>query len=884
MKKNYLLPRILITCIANAFIISTMATTIPISIYCPNFGSTYASNWTLNGNSTIVSNTLRLTDDITNQKATAFWTSKICNGDGLKFSAFFSFKIQKTTKQADGITFIIQQYANNFGSAGEGIGYLNLPGKSIAIEYDTYTNASQNDPDNGHIAVDINGVVNHNTNATFMGLPSSSMVVNKATLTGMGINLVDGNEKFTWIDFDGTNLQVRISTTNARPATPIINIVYDFEAYFDGTSTFYGFGSATGAEREKHFINSVYIHNRYMPIDFSTNTYEQGNFSTNSVTNINICEGQSYQFNNQTFTTDTTYIANLTNSVNCDSTATLNLYVSPLQTSWTGAVSSDWFDDANWNTKHPEGCSHVIIPDVGDGVRYPVIDEASACKSITFEAGGAVLGLQHLSYEKAYVDLKLQRMKWYTLTTPLKNMFSGDYYTTGRPKTQTKLFDDVNPDIEGDTVAVGTWTKSFANLMVPFAPGMGFAFYVDTLSYNYPYGITSNYSDHTLHFPRRNPNGSLIEWLSPYSGVTGKVYTNMAQSLPKDSLIAYRFAMENTSNVLEDVRVPIKTGLNLVGNPLMTHLDFNLLYASNEDKISNNVKFWNGTSFTTYMAGDDISSSMDLAYTKIPPMQAFFVYGREGIGEDTQLDINLNEHFVADTITKLRTAKVSTRKNLMHIKASLNGLDSWTAIALKTSAQNGFGEDDAFKLFSNNKTVPEVYTMADNNALDINQFANLPYMTPVGIKTDGKGIAMLEFFNPESFEGIDVTLLNTRTGEQQNLKASNRYTLFNDGKNTDGSLFVEFRNANSTSNIEEQNSCTGKCIQVYCENGTLFAYSPQSDKIKKIIIWEELGNQLYNNSNINTATFEIKLNTSSQICVCRVETEGRVYVVKVMMK
>ncbi len=53
--------------------------------------------------------------------------------------------------------------------------------------------------------------------------------------------------------------------------------------------------------------------------------------------------------------------------------------------------------------------------------------------------------------------------------------------------------------------------------------------------------------------------------------------------------------MENASNELGDVSVPIKPGLNLIGNPLMTHLDFNALYASNSSKISEKVKFWNGT-------------------------------------------------------------------------------------------------------------------------------------------------------------------------------------------------------------------------------------------------------------------------------------------------
>jgi hypothetical protein len=64
----------------------------------------------------------------------------------------------------------------------------------------------------------------------------------------------------------------------------------------------------------------------------------------------------------------------------------------------------------------------------------------TACKDIVFEPGGAVLGLQYLSYEKAFVKTSLGRNIWYTLTAPLKEMYSGDYYFNGAPETFMQLF------------------------------------------------------------------------------------------------------------------------------------------------------------------------------------------------------------------------------------------------------------------------------------------------------------------------------------------------------------------------------------------------------------------------------------------------------------
>lgn len=550
------------------------------------------------------------------------------------------------------------------------------------------------------------------------------------------------------------------------------------------------------------------------------------------------------------------------------------------ETRWTGGTDNDWSKNINWDKRKPKACTNVTIPDVGNGVAYPIIgSEGGECNKITFEPGGAVLGLQKLSYNKAYVQLELRRMKWYTITAPLKSMFSGDYYFNGAPRTQMKLFDDVNPDYLGTAAAVGTWTNSFANLTVGLTPGRPYAYLVDTFSFHYPNPATYEKDDVTLYFPRQTAAGDLLTAVIPY-GANGKLYPSLTQYMPKDSTIAFRFAMENSSNQLENIYVPIKQGLNLIGNPLMTHLDFKKLYAANSGKISNKVKFWNGTTFTTYMVGPDITSDMNLTSTIIPPMQSFFV---EGLNASDNLFIDLENHFVTDDTIKLRSAKVPPK--VLNIKASINGQKSATTIAMSDDAQNSYGDDDAVKLFTQFQTVPEVYTLADNKTVDINQFSSLPYMVPVGIKTSSRGNIALQFAGAEKFEGVDVTLLNTLTGEQQNLKVDNKYNLDYDGTATDGSLFVEFRTANTTTNTPESQACTlNRCIQVFSRDKNIItAISPNNENIKKMTIWEEGGKQLFNKGEINATRYDATLNTGCSICVVRIETINRTYVIKVLI-
>lgn len=68
---------------------------------------------------------------------------------------------------ADGIAFVMQNNCLNAGTFGGGIGYANMPGQSIAVEFDTYENTlatgafDNSDPSYDHIAVIKQGVVNH---------------------------------------------------------------------------------------------------------------------------------------------------------------------------------------------------------------------------------------------------------------------------------------------------------------------------------------------------------------------------------------------------------------------------------------------------------------------------------------------------------------------------------------------------------------------------------------------------------------------------------------------------------------------------------------------------------------------------------------------------
>jgi len=239
------------------FFTSNLFSQTPLPIYSPNFSN--AAGWQINGNATIISSSyLRLTPNAGNQAGSAFWKQKISLPDDMSFSTYFTSKMTPGSR-ADGMTFCIQQASNNAGSSGGGLGYQGMPGKSIAIEYDTYDNGEVGG--NNHIALDINGALHGTTN-----------------VVSSPVNLADGTMKYNWIEYNGaTNvLQVRISNTNVRPTAATLSVTINLATNFVGISDFYfGYTAATGGATEEHAIYSALVAPNSTPLS-STGSYSQG--------------------------------------------------------------------------------------------------------------------------------------------------------------------------------------------------------------------------------------------------------------------------------------------------------------------------------------------------------------------------------------------------------------------------------------------------------------------------------------------------------------------------------------------------------------------------------------------------------------------------------
>jgi hypothetical protein len=145
--------------------------------------------------------------------------------------------------------------SSQIGGAGGGIGYggtLN----SVGVEFDTWQQQTAgqpfgwNDPNSNHIGINANGAM--------------------ASLTTSNVSpqFDDGGIWYSWIDYNGSNLEVRANQTGTRPIGALISYAIDIPSLLGSASSdaFVGFTSGTAGAYANHDILSLTFLDTYAPI------------------------------------------------------------------------------------------------------------------------------------------------------------------------------------------------------------------------------------------------------------------------------------------------------------------------------------------------------------------------------------------------------------------------------------------------------------------------------------------------------------------------------------------------------------------------------------------------------------------------------------------
>lgn len=315
----------------------------------------------------------------------------------------------------------------------------------------------------------------------------------------------------------------------------------------------------------------------------------------------------------------------------------IDITIHPLQTRWTGAVSTDWNDWDNWTEGVPYLCTNVVIPSIDslettNGIHYPILEEEMNyyCNGIHFAPGAEVVRHDRLIYTQAWVELKLLPERQHLVSIPLKETYSGDIFIgygndseEMLPYESRPLFSSLSGNVRRVSPTVtsriwnGRWsTNSEANIALT----SGFSVLASTgQSTESPSHYIFRFGKEDTEYQRYSIDGALLD---------GTV------SISRDKNNVGRFIFEKTDNPEAFTycdTINIKSGGNfLVGNPFMAHIKVSeLINALNKDEsiVKPYVKVYDGNSNNPNATptGTLVKlESTDLDAT-IAPMEGFYI-------------------------------------------------------------------------------------------------------------------------------------------------------------------------------------------------------------------------------------------------------------------
>lgn len=476
------------------------------------------------------------------------------------------------------------------------------------------------------------------------------------------------------------------------------------------------------------------------------------------------------------------------------------------ETNYAGA------DDQFLNFVDHEGEQRSATPDIEyallaapkavAGVNRCDIYKPYQSKDLVVQSGGELLHAERLSYEKAWVEYALAPDRWYTLGSPLRQSYAGEWYAPNNDACQaTPYFKDVKYTTAhyhrfAPAVYQRSWDKANPKL-----------YYLEPYSANNPQEAKVDTTTENI-YQAANWSAVYNDVREAYSqggfsvkvngiGIGAQKYTKSLFRLPKeDTAYGYYTELNETDRKTYPVdrtyhhklaTDQLKSGTELtvtlrnenannrfflVGNPFACALDLNEFFKENETQL-NGAKYWVLTAggqegaMRQPNAGEWISvnGTTEAALASLPSGQGFFVEGKEGTNTITL-------KFTADMQTSLHTSGTLLRAPaigraeapMLRIRASRSGQGSEALVVKDTTAVNGYEAAEDMQLLLDNslQEIPMVYTLAGNRTSTINRRRSL-WRVPLGVLSNSEEPVQLTFSGMRSF-GEMLSLLDSQTG------------------------------------------------------------------------------------------------------------------------
>lgn len=394
----------------------------------------------------------------------------------------------------------------------------------------------------------------------------------------------------------------------------------------------------------------------------------------------------------------------------------------------------------------------------------------NTCHQIYFKPQGELRDQCYLVYDKAWVEKELEPNKWYTMASPLQYIYAGDMYvpaSNGRQETKafTNIkFDDKTADGKADVYSRSkypiyqrAWMKSRVEEITPNDNNYSASHYptgavtgnvdVNLGYWSHVYNkVDESYSDAATFggfsikagnalLPKDQTTNALLrlpkeDTSYQYFDYDGTTTTGDSATVGKNNghgklLVAFSNDEKHLAEKTQTLGDGNNSGYYLVANPYTCSISLKKFFEVNTG-LQNAVWLVEGDAIRSVSSTD--LSSKDFV---IQPTQSFFVKKM-----DTSVsEVKFTSAMYVDRLISQGFIIASDYLKDVNVSAqNAKGQTSRARIALRPEASADYDDqEDVDLLYDQNlKDVPQVYTVAGNEAVAVNAVPELSWI-PLGI-------------------------------------------------------------------------------------------------------------------------------------------------------
>ncbi|MDR1762641.1 MAG: M12 family metallo-peptidase [Dysgonamonadaceae bacterium] len=594
------------------------------------------------------------------------------------------------------------------------------------------------------------------------------------------------------------------------------------------------------------------------------------------------------------------------------SSTSMTITVTADEYRWTPQTNStSWTSSNNWTPAGiPTGTSIVTIP---QSATYPVLtsSEAATAKDIIFEPGAEIGRQDYLTYERAFVQLDLNRTtarnKWHSISVPFKEMFYADFNLGGLPKSWLDRL-EVNSSESLEWIFENDYSKKYS-LGDPISVWFDTS---DADNSTVIKGLNATSND-ILELPFvGNPRVDAdVHYNQSYTAPTHIVREINSTFEPQTTGTTTTFSRSNAGDTykLADAKVVTQT-LNFgstnyvyVGNPFMSSINFHTFANQFTSTFKGNYRIWvnggsNGKGYAGYEVGTgSFGFGAGTAYAPgygryIKPMTGFIL--ERSTSNTSTLPVTIQfglEKIGATNASSSEGEEPSVNTNLLKIDLS-NVNASWrTSIAIRENGRPTVSAADVTKFITAITETPEIYSFkpADvdlQTALDVNILGPVSgkCLIPLGIRTSFLGDMDMLISGMDSFDA-NVSLIDTYEPKTIDLTGKTDYKyhfvyfpLTEKGKVVDNKdrFFILL----APKNVTGLNQSSAQTV-VLGLNGAIKAVS--TSEIRSIAVYTLQGTAVYSNPSVGA--LETRIDGLAQgVYLVKVTTGDAVRTAKVIVK